>query len=230
MITVYGVGWRVPQYIRRTVESLRANASEDFRLVVVDNKSVNSDAIAAWADTQVERGAIDLFLGLEDNIRGNALRTGYELSPPDQSENFFMFTDLDLVVPDGLDWIGETRRMQSDPGLVVSGFSLSLENYVPPNSGHDPDPHGHAMGVWLLGLKGDVYEQHFPDDLPLVDHVLLNTLSRRGRIERSRRELYHLGWDLHRDDPEYWQMKLAGIPWTNNERCAVEVRREGQRV
>lgn len=230
MIHVYGVCRRVPQYVARTVESLRRNASEDFRLVVADNKSVNSTAIAAWADAAVSRGTVDLFLGLDDNIRGNALRTGYELAPPDGSEDFFMFTDLDLIVPDGLDWIAETRRMQSDPGLVASGFSLSLENYVPPNSGHDPDPNGHAMGVWLMGLKREAYERRFPDELPLVDHVLLNALSPHGRIERSRRELYHLGWDIHRDDPEYWQLKLAGIPWQTNERCAVEVRREGLRV
>lgn len=230
MIHVYGVCWRLPSYAQRTVDSLRRTASEDFRLVVVDNKSTNSAAIAAWADREVARGGIDLFLGLEANIRGNALRTGYELSPPDDSEDFFMFTDLDVVVPDGLDWIAETRRMQADPALAVSGFSLSLENYVPPNSGHDPDPHGHAMGVWLMALKRELYEQRFPDELPLVDHVLLNTLRAHGRIERSRRELYHLGWDIHRDDPEYWQLKLAGIPWNLNERCAVESRREAQRV
>jgi hypothetical protein len=230
MIHVYGVCWRVPQYVQRTVDSLCRNASEDFRLVVVDNKSIRSRDIATWAERAVERGSVDLFLGLEDNIRGNALRTGYELSPPDDSEDFFMFTDLDLVVPDGLDWIAETRRMQADPALVASGFSLSLENYVPPNSGHSPDVHGHAMGTWLMGLKRAAYERHFSDELPLVDHVLLNALAAHGRIERSRRELYHLGWDLHRDDPEYWQLKLAGIPWNTNTRCAVEVRREGQRV
>jgi glycosyltransferase involved in cell wall biosynthesis len=224
------VCWRIEAYARRTLESLRGNASEDFRLVVVDNRSVHSAAIAAWAAAEVARGGIDLFLGLEDNIYGNALRTGYELSPPDASEDFFVFTDLDLVVPDGLDWIAETRRMQSDPGLAVSGFSLSLENYLPPNSGHESDPYGHAMGVWLMGIKRALYDAHFPDDTPLVDHLLLNTLGRHGRIERSRREVYHLGWDIPRDDPEYWQLKLAGVPWRTNTRCAVDVRLETQRV
>lgn len=226
MIHVYGVGWRVPQYLARTVESLRRTASEPFKLIVADNRSVNSEAIAEWGARGIEDGSIDAFLGLEENIRGNALRTAYELFPPDTSESFFVFTDLDLVVPDDLDWIAETRRMQSDPRLVASGFSLSLENYVPPNAGHDPDVNGHAMGVWLMGLKREPYERHFPDELPLVDHVLLNTLGRHGRIERSRRTLYHLGWDLHRDDPEYWALKQQGIPWANNERCAVDVRLE----
>ena len=230
MIHVYGVCWRMPTYVRLTVESLRRNASEDFRLVVVDNKSVNSPAIAAWAQSQVACGGIDLFLGLADNIYGNALRTGYELSPPDASEDFFMFTDLDLVVPDGLDWIAETRRMQSDPALAVSGFSLSLANYLPPNSGHSPDPHGHAMGVWLMGVKRALYDRHFPGDTPLVDHLLLNALGKHGRLERSRRELYHLGWDIPRDDPEYWQLKLAGVPWQTHRRCAVKTRLEAQEV
>lgn len=230
MIHVYGVCWRMPDYVRRTVESLHRNASEPFRLVVVDNKSANSGAIATWAEAEVARGGVDLFLGLEDNIYGNALRTGYELSPPDESADFFVFTDLDLVVPDGLDWIAETRRMQADPALAVSGFSLSLANYLPPNSGHDPDPNGHAMGVWLMGVKRALYDAHYPDELPLVDCLLLNTLGRHGRIERSRRELYHLGWDIPRDDPAYWQLKLAGVPWRTNARCAVELRLEAQAV
>lgn len=228
MIHVYGVCYRMPDYVRRTVESLRRNASEPFRLIVADNRSVRSDAIAAWARGALERRDLHAFLGLEENIVGNALRTAYELYPPDDSEPLFVFTDLDLVVPDGLDWIAETRRMHADPGLAVSGFSLSLENYVPPNSGHDPDPHGHAMGVWLLGIRRRLYDEHFPDELPLVDSVLLNTLAKHGRIERSRHALYHLGWDLHRDDPEYWQMKLAGVSWARNERCAVDVRLEPQ--
>ena len=230
MIHVYGVCWRMCDYVRRTVESLRRTASEPFHLVVVDNHSVNSPAIAAWAEGAVAAGEVDLFLGLEGNIYGNALRTGYELAPPDASEPFFIFTDLDLEVPAGLDWIGETRRMHSDAALAVSGFSLSLENYVPPNSGHDPDPNGHAMGVWLLGIRRGLYDTHFPPETPLVDHLLLNALGRHGRIERSRREVYHLGWDLPRDDPEYWQMKLAGIPWSTNERCAVDVRLERGRA
>lgn len=230
MIHVYGVCWRMPTYVQRTVESLRRTASEPFRLVVADNRSENSAEIARWAAAQVARGGVDLFLGLEGNIYGNALRTGYELSPPDTSEDFFMFTDLDLVVPDGLDWIAETRRMQSDPALAVSGFSLSLENYLPPNSGHHPDPNGHAMGVWLMGIKRALYEHHFPDETPLVDHLLLGALGRHGRIERSRKELCHLGWDIPRDDPEYWRLKLRGVPWATNERCAVEVRLEAQGV
>lgn len=211
MISLYGLSYRNLNYAKRSVESIINNASEPISFTLCDNKSPMSPNIVDWSQSLIPN-RMKRAVFFSENIRGRALLRAYEKWPPDGKDGFFVFTDLDVVVPDGLDWIAETRRMMSKN--VASGYSLSLENYIPPNGGHSTD--GDLMGFWLLALNQKIYEDHYPHGQNLQDLQVLDLFRTYGSIQRSAKCLYHLGWDAWRDDPEYFEIKKAGINWNND--------------
>ena len=207
MIYVYGLSYRVASYAKKSLDSIIANASEPIRIIVGDNPSPKSIETVSLLQEYKAGHKISSYLLFEKNIKTRAFLKMYQALPPDDECDFFVFTELDLVVPTGLDWIQELKAMRR-LGAVDCGFSLSLSNYVPPNSGHDPDLNGHAMGIWLLGIDNLIFRKTYPMNGPFTDTLLHAHMSQFGKKIRSRKELYHLGWDLWRDDPDYWKLKL----------------------
>jgi len=222
MIHVYGLGWRMPEYIKKSTESILKNASEPINFTIIDNLSHKSTEIIDWAKNMKAEGKINNIVSLKENILGLGYIVGYEALPPDDSEDFFVFTDLDLIVPDGLDWIAETRKAREDKKIIITGFGLGLSNYTDtPNYGHNPDPDGHAMGMWLMGINRKIFDAHYSSPW-FTDGTLTNTLKKHGTNFRIRKDLYHLGWDLWRDDIEYWEMKKKGVNWNITKKCEYE--------
>lgn len=215
MIHVYGLSYLLHNYIRETINTIQFSASEKIHLTVVDNKSDESPAIRQMCRKFVDSSNrhVDRLVGMRHNSRGNALIDVVRMFPPDKSEDFFVITDLDLRVPDTLDWIKELRTCRAN-GANIAGFDISLENYVPPNRGHDKA----GIGWWLMLLDTKRFFE-LPKDVAYTDSYLINQL---GPLHRGKGELYHLTWDAWKDYPDYFAMKEKGIPWSRRDNNEIE--------
>lgn len=221
-ISVYGLSYLMPEYILKSLPSMLDNTTEKLCFTVIDNKTKNSEEIFSIIKPLVDCGKVKRYIQLSGNDMLNGFNRGYALFPPDRSEDFFVFTELDLIVR-GFDWVAETRRMQSK--AILSGFKLSDENYVPPNKGHMED--GISVGFWLMGLKttqfNKVMSSVYCMNQPVQDYKIRTMMSTQGKITRDNdHELYHLGWDIWKDDPEYFDRKLKGIDWSQRTCSPVE--------
>jgi hypothetical protein len=218
MITVYGLAYKHQDYIVRSIRSIRDSCPKlPFRFVICHNKSEQSPEIEKAIVAELTTD--DVLVNFQENIKSYALTEAYKLYPPDADETFSVFTDLDLLV-DFKHWLFDTLDRQSK--YAVTGYSLSLDNYVPPNGKHDPV---HGMGGWLMGINSKFFESRILDKIPFVDSLILNETRRAGLDwHRSPKELYHMGWDLWKDDPEYFQtVKVPGTDWiTKPSNLAVE--------
>lgn len=201
MIHVYGLSYYLSYYIEASIRSIVINASEPIYLTVVDNKSSNSEFLRSRL---ISYGWCNRVIGMKDNSRGNALIDMVREYPPDDSEDFFVITDLDILVSDSCDWIKELRECRAK-GANIAGFNLSLENYVPPNRGHDTT----GIGWWLMLLDKNKFF-NLPKGVAYTDHYLIGQL---GPLHRAKSHLYHQTWDVWKDYPEYWDLKEKGVPW-----------------
>lgn len=124
--------------------------------------------------------------------------------PGDPNEQIFISTDLDLLMPDETDWIGEIRKAM-EPDVTICGFTLGMDNYVPPNFGYDPNyPY---FGNWLMGLRKRSFASY--NRPAFQDCFALQHQLQYGRHKKIMIPLYHLGWDAWKDDPDYWDKKQA---------------------
>lgn len=206
MISVYAIGYRRLEYIKATIESLRKTASEPFRLVCIDALSSRSQEIREYL-----KDVADVVIGSSGNCRGYGLTWAFENILPESSEGFSVITDLD-VIPD-FDWL-KALRASYNTEHILTGFGLKTENYVSPNSGFDLN----GFGSWLMGVDSNIYKEYCKKYKFHLDSQVIQFFQSKGRILKyDNPKLYHLGWDLWKDDPEYWQEKLKGIDWTKNE-------------
>lgn len=199
MIKVFGVCYRMLEYAKTSIKSIRETASEPIQIYVCDNFSPKSEQIRSHFEDNLE---IDGLLCPEANVKGWGLSWLAQILQP--RNDLFFFTDLDIVVD--FDWIKEARRIQDY--VEVSGFSLKTDNYVPPNSGFDQNVR--EFGTWLMGIDPDPY---FFSNLHLQPHLDSNLLKTLGSYDKSPMQLTHLGWNIWKDDPEYWQEKVKGVDW-----------------
>ena len=214
MIYVYGLCYRMLDYAKKTVDSLRETASEDFYLTCVEGKSCNSEKFLNWGKQYLENKKIQRFITSSTNCRGYGLKWAIENFKPDNSEDFFILTDLDLLVPKNVDWIKEAREKMKDN--VISGFTLSNENYVYPNSGWCENTNilKKIFGVWIMSVKTKKFLEVYENQ----NHVLIDThviayMCQYGKRDIINSKLYHLGWDAWKDDKLYWQDKLKKNNW-----------------
>lgn len=214
---MYGLTYRMTDYCRQSVESIVTNASEPVNFTVVDSRSDCSEATKTWCLEALNLGRIQQFVAASSNSKAAGLDWAYREFPPD--EDLFVFTDLDIVVPRGLDWVRLLREAHKTYCCV--GWGLDPSNYVPPNSGHSDD----GFGIWLVGLSRRFFDQHYPPGRVVVDSYL-RTYASVGAVKLPQR-LYHLGWDVWKDDPVYWQQKVAGVDWWKNPDATYEVYRQG---
>lgn len=142
MIYVYGVAYWCTDYILSCIHSLRDSAQVKFNLTVCENKSPNSNIIKEALRKEVEDGDIDTYIGYNDNLLSSCLKYAYRLSPPKaDSEDFVVFTDTDLKVPDGVDWAQELRKRFAYPEVGLVAFDLDPINY-----------HYSSALAWYFGL------------------------------------------------------------------------------
>ena len=222
MIHVYALSYKVEKYVRLSLDSMLENSSEKTCITVIDNKSESSDKIFKYVKPLIDSGHVKRFIQLKDNVQIMAFNQAYQMYPPDGSEEFFMFTELDLIVRN-FDWIKETRIMMQE-GHVLSGFRLSLENYGPPHGGHMDD--GISCGFWLMALNTKVFNGSVSLHHSLSDHRVREFMKRRGTMKQNKNCLYHLAWNVHKDDPEYFCKKVdlarGKERWNLTERSPVE--------
>lgn len=211
MIHIYGLCYRILKYPDETIKRLRETASEDFHLTCIESRSCNSDKFFEWGMECLKNKKIQKFITSSTNSRGYGFNWSIKNFPPDNSEDFFIITDLDLLVPKNFDWIKEIREKMKKN--VICGFTLSNENYVSPNFGWNE----HAVlknkifGIWLMAIKREpllkVLEDFNKNDIQIQDNKLIKEICKYGTRDIIDKKLYHLGWDAWKDDPEYWKEK-----------------------
>lgn len=213
MIKLYGLTYRVPQYAEKSIESILKNASEPIDFTVVDNLSSGSEKIRAYLRQLVSEKRISRALLMNCNAIGWGLVQAIQDFPPDDSETFFCVTDLDLVVPEGCDWV-KTIRKAHEGGAKLTGCTLDISNYVnTPNHGYGGDEDG--FGIWLQGINKESFFKHYTLGQNLIDSSMIAAIRNSGGSVQKLLDirLYHLAWDLWKDDPEYFQFKKINPGW-----------------
>ena len=216
MIYVYGLCYRILEYAEKTISNLKNNASENFNLICVEAKSCNSNKFFEWGKKCLKEKKINKFITSSTNCKGDGIRWAIENIPPDDSEDFIVITDLDVLVPDNTDWIKEIRNKIKDN--VICGFTLSNENYVPPNFGWHENfvLKNKIFGTWLMGIKKEplfkVLKNFKKNNTQIEDIKLIKAICEYGTRNIIDKKLYHLGWDVWKDDPEYWKDKHKNFP------------------
>ena len=135
MIYIYAIAYYCTDYILNSIHSLRDSTREEFNLTVFENQSSNSPLIRQLLEREVHNGNIDTYIAFSENLLSSAVKYAYKLNPPGaDSEHFIVITDLDLKVPDNIDWVEELRRRFAYPEVGLVAFDLDLINYETPVS------------------------------------------------------------------------------------------------
>ena len=213
MIHLYGLCYWLLPYAQKALDSLLENASEPLCITVVEGRSKNSDKFLEWGKQCISEGKIERFIAASDNCRGKGLVEAFHQYPPYYSgEDFCIFTDLDLLFPQGYDWIKATREAMKVGS--TSGFQLSDENYVPPNYGWNLNER--SYGNWVMGIKIEAFRT-YPREWSFQDSVVINHALKYGPQVQIQQRVYHMGWDawkpLPEGDPEYWRLKHENMNW-----------------
>lgn len=214
MIHIYGLCYRILEYAQKTVDNLRETASEDFHLTCVEAKSCNSEQFLSWGKEYLKNKKIQRFITSSTNCRGYGLKWAVENFNPDNSEDFFILTDLDILVPKNVDWIKEIKQKMKEN--VISGFTLSNENYVSPNYGwyENANISNKLFGIWLMAVKTNTFIKIYKDiDINLIDMNIISNMCQYGQRDIIDSKLYHLGWDSWKDDKLYWEHKTTKNDW-----------------
>lgn len=208
MIHIYGLCYRILKYANETVERLRETASEDFHLTCVESKSCNSNKFFEWGMKSLKEKQIQRFIASSTNSRGYGFNWSIKNFPPDNSEDFLILTDLDLLVPKNFDWIKEIRKKMENN--VICGFTLSNENYISPNWGWHEEyvKNNKYFGMWLTSIKiNPLIEVLSTATGNIEDMHLISAMNKYGNRDIIDAKLYHLGWDAYKDDPDYFKYK-----------------------
>ena len=203
MIYVYGMAYWTLEYSKKSVQSMWENASEDFKLIIVEGHSERSEEFKAWREELKSKNQYYKYVKADKNCYGWGLIHARETIPPDDSEDFIILTDLDLIVPKGADWIKEIREGLKTNWVV--GCDLSTENYKPPNWGFSPDCN--EFGTWLMAIKKGLLTM-FPKGVNVQDHIVLHVCRQLGgTYKKLPIKLFHCTWDTYWEYPEYWARK-----------------------
>lgn len=248
MIHVYGLAYGVADYVRRSVASIIETAGLPISLTVIENPSCATPEIERDMRTFVQTGDVYRYVQLKENVRGSAyldLTDRYlarDAGAVHEDHAFVVWTDLDLLVPHLTMGWAEQLRYVMEGGHVfgmgggpsyrlrvppdIAAFGLDLANYVPPNTGHVDV--ANRSGVWLMAIRRSFLAGLDRGKVTLDGELCSRAESGRGFMQIPHPRLYHLGWDLWRDAPWYWQEKVAGVPWDRYAR--PEIRKEWTHV
>ena len=218
MIHLYGISFRNFDFVRKSLDSIIDNASEPLCITVAHNPdnlpNSGNEAIQDYLGDLVCEGEVKRALIFKDNNIGWSLVQAMKDFPPDDSEDFFIMTDLDVVVPDGHDYLREIRQAKA-AGAVLSGYSLDLSNHDDPDDGFVDS----GFGNWLMAPNTRLYQKYFGYEQNTLDTQIINTFVQHGLVLQLRTRLYHMAWNLSKQrdeggDPEYAIFKrLAGPQW-----------------
>lgn len=230
MISLFGLTYRRPEYLVKSLDSIIRTASEPLEITVIDSHSHRSPEILEILQSYLEQSKIKRYISCKKNCRGYGFQWAFKNFTPKHSLTFL--TDLDVIVPSygeglvgGSDWISATKRVHGFGGFSVAltSFPLDPVNYVPPNSGHLDSYDG--LSYWLMGIDTTIYHNYVINnpnaDLLTLDSNLVSFFRRFTTVKRMDQDpstrsfikLYHQAWDLWKDDPDYWSDKVKGINW-----------------
>lgn len=204
MLECYVICWRNFNITYDCIESLLATASEPLEMTISNpNDSLPNSGTAKireYLRDLVSKGRIRRALLFEENGFGWCLQKSIEDFRPQGP--LFMMSDGDLIIKDGVDWVGLSRKYHEDH-WVVTGCNLSTENYLPPNHGFSSADDN--FGMWLQVHKTDWYFTHFGTQQNSIDSYIMNAARYTGGATKIREiEALHATWSIHYPESPYY--------------------------
>lgn len=206
MVYIYTVAYWSESYIDRMIRNIRATTESDINITVAENQSPNPK-VGKVCRQLLKEGLIDTYIKFTPNIYMQFGREAYLLSPPgEDSEDFIVVSDGDLLVPEGVDWVEEIRQRFVYPEIAWTSFNLNPINYL--HGSHIKCESDRPMdmryrmpleygGLWLAGVRKTVFEEYI-QTTPFFRDVYFHFYIEDSDYEYGRIpiKLYHMYWDL----------------------------------
>lgn len=208
-IDVYGVAYWIEDYVQRSIESIKSHTKRPLNFRVIENKSPH--------DLSHLAPMVDEWISDDHNYWERCMNRLLKEYPP--TSEIVILTDLDLLVPDGVDWVEETLRRFENKYVGLTAFDLDSVNFTEANGtclfsdGYTitKELGGYQIpsGAWLMGIRKTLLEEYLRTHDYTLDIYLTKFVNdKKYHLLRMPDKLYHLGWDAWRDYPEYHQTKL----------------------
>lgn len=219
-LVVYGLAYHNIDHVLKSVDAIK-KYSENIIFNVIENKSPNSTVLRKELKARLGE-EIDTLIFFEENIGVSAFRHAYRICPPPpDTEDFIVFTELDVIPR--FEWTQKLRHYFARKDIGVLGYDLTMKNYDevlyaghvgPRDYDRDLGLYEIPVGFWLAGVRKDIVEENVDYPYFRVDVKLGDKAKDKGLIEaRIPDQLYHLGWDTHKDYPDYFEKKTKDHHW-----------------
>jgi hypothetical protein len=223
-VKLYVLTYWMSDYIKPCLDSIIGGTKTDLDIVIGENLSPHSEKSREIIRQYIKDGKIKEAYFFDANLYVSAFKYLYILSPPTDEGDYVVFCESDVVWQSKKDWLEEEFSViKNFPEIGLVAYDLDPINYVPPNSGHLESIEftidqrtgiylGASSGIWLL-----LVHKHIADKLDVcyptyIECALHNWTPQLGFLYgRMREQMYHLGWDAWKDDPEYFEQKYRMI-------------------
>lgn len=203
--------------IKRSLESFY-ELSDFLEIIVVENRSVNSNEIRNFLRDEINNGKIHSCYFFQRNLSNNSLEIviSRELKKI-STQDYFIISDGDLIIDDKNTYIEINNIMNNHYDLFACGISLDkinlpLDNFpesvswIPDDISEEDDYFEARTGVHLLMLRStdflkywkyrDDRKESFTDSS--MANYCYNSLNKKwGRTKYSK--ALHLTWDSYND-------------------------------
>jgi hypothetical protein len=214
--------------IEKTLAFL-ADYSEDIELIVIENKSQNTNDIKQIVERFSRNGFIKRHYTFNENITGNAYNIILEHEANFiKRQKYIILTDGDVVSNDR-NWLREQKRILQKHkdvftcGITLDTFNLPLETFpeaktwLPDDMSEHEDYFETYTGIHLLLMRSkDILgfmKWKKENNLSFVDGNMHAYCYEQAHKKWSRTKVakaHHLTWDLYWDrDHAYTKFKLA---------------------
>jgi hypothetical protein len=223
-VRIYGLFYRFVDLFEETVAALKANTDVDYRLFVVENASAESPRNSEIVRAYVDRGDVEGYVLLDDNVYGSAFEYLYRrFFPPDPKDDVVVFSDLDLrIPPTDRGWL---RRMLMSfatyPEIITLSLDFDLGNWnralakghIPPDERRRSRRYGiyrQTSGIWFLAMRNRFIDEYLDGTNVFGDREIFRYIDKRfsGRVYgRLPVRCHHLSWDLEERAADYVETK-----------------------
>lgn len=218
MLPVFLICWRNFNITRDCLESFIDTASEPLEIsVAVPNDTMpgsGTNKIHQYLRNKVDKGIVKRALFYEENVIGHGLvRMIRDFFPDPDKHELFCLSDGDLVLPQGVDWVGLSRHYHEDH-WVVTGCNLSTENYKPPCTGFSKNDDN--FGLWLHVHKTKWFRDYHGFERNSIDSDIMTLARYSGGATKIREiEAYHCTWSIHDPESPYLDVEYSAYKKEN---------------
>jgi hypothetical protein len=203
-LPVYLIGWRNFNIVRDSLNSFIRTASEPIEITFVSPNDTlpnsGTTEIRKYVRRLIRLGLVKRMLEFKENGFGYCLMKSIEDFRP--KTKLFCMSDCDLIIPENGDWIALSREYHKK-GWVVTGFNLSMENYLPAGRGFSSEDCN--FGIWGMVLNTEFFFTYHGTSRNSLDSGIMDLARGRGGAVKIRElELFHCAWSLSYPESKYF--------------------------